>query len=341
MSPRRVLITGVGGSIGCHVLRHLLKHTDWEVVGLDSFRHKGLTDRVHQVTYKHPETLERLKIFTHDLVAPISNMLEQKLGHIDYIINLASLSDVGPSIEAPGYVIRNNVELMINMLDYSRRIQPLVFLHVSTDETYGPTDGKSVHKEWDPIIPSSAYSSSKAAQEAIGISYWRSYGVPLVIANIMNNFAEMQSPLKFPAMVQRLVREGKPVPIHKFGENNYGSRYYIHSRNCADALWFLLRRIRPTRHVPGAIDRPSRYNVVGDRRIDNLEMAQYIAAACHRNLDWYPTSATENRPGHDQNYGLDGSKLREAGWSAPYTFEQSMKKTVEWYERHPEWLYPA
>ena len=338
MSPRRVLITGVGGSIGCHVLRHLLKHTDWEVVGLDSFRHKGLTDRVQRVTYKHRETLSRLSVFTHDLTAPISVMLEKKLGRIDYIINLASLSDVGPSIEAPGYVIRNNVELMLNMLDYARRIKPTVFLHVSTDEVYGPTDGKTTHKEWDPIIPSSSYSASKACQEAIGISYWRSYDVPLVIANVMNNFGEMQSPSKFPAIVQRLVREGKSVPIHRFGPFNYGSRYYIHSRNCADALWFILRRVRPHYHVAGTVDRPSRFNVVGDRRINNLEMALIIADAANRELIWHPTDTKENRPGHDEHYGLDGSKLAAAGWKSPCTFEQSMKETVEWYERNPEWL---
>jgi dTDP-glucose 4,6-dehydratase len=185
MIPRRVLITGVGGSIGCHVLRHLLKHTDWDVIGVDSFRHKGLTDRVHRVTYKHPESLPRLSVFTHDLMAPISTLLQKKMGPVDYIINLASISDVDWSLEDPGYVIRNNVELMVNVLDFARRAQPDVFLHVSTDEVYGPTDGKTTHKEWDPILPSNAYSASKAAQEAIGIAYWRSYGVPLLIVNIM------------------------------------------------------------------------------------------------------------------------------------------------------------
>lgn len=340
MSPRRVLITGVGGSIGCHVLRHLLKNTDWDVVGIDSFRHKGLTDRVHRVTYKHPASLPRLALFTHDLAAPISSLLEAKMGRIDYIINLASLSDVGPSLDSPGYVIHNNVELMLNVLDYARRVGPEIFLHISTDEVYGPTDGKIAHVEWDPILPSSAYSASKAAQEAIGIAYWRSYGVPLLIVNLMNNFGEMQSPLKFPAMVQRFVREGTPVPIHRFGENNYGSRYYIHSRNAADAMMFMLCNVAPPRHVPGAVDRPARINVVGDRRIDNLDMAQYIADAIGKPLRWFPTNVKNNRPGHDEHYGLDGTLLRTLGWTAPLSFEQSMAETVAWYERNPEWLYP-
>ena len=337
---KRILLTGVGGSIGCHVLRHLLKHTDWEVVGLDSFRHKGLTDRVHRVTYKHLETLPRLSVFTHDLTAPISNLLEKKMGRIDYIINLASLSDVGPSLDAPGYVIHNNVELMLNILDYTRRIGPAKFLHISTDEVYGPTDGKIAHREWDPILPSSAYSSSKACQEAIGISYWRSYGVPLIIVNVMNNFGEMQSPLKFPAMVQRLVRAGEVVPIHRFGQNNYGSRYYIHSRNAADAMMFMLNHVAPIPHLPGHVDRPERLNIVGDKRIDNLDMAEYIAYEIGKPIRWYPTDVKHNRPGHDEHYGLDGTRLRELGWTAPYSFERSMADTVAWYERNPEWLDP-
>ena len=338
MTPRRVLITGAGGSIGCHVLRHLLKHTDWEVVVIDSFKHKGLTDRIQRVTYKHRETLPRLSVFTHDLTVPISGMLEQKMGRFNYIINLASISDVDWSLNEPGYVIRNNVELMVNVLDYARRIQPDVFLHVSTDEVYGPTDGTTPHKEWDPILPSNAYSASKACQEAIAISYWRSYGVPLVIVNLMNNFGEMQSPTKFPAIVQRLVREGREVPIHQFGPSSYGSRFYIHSRNAADAMWFILRRILPAKHTPGAVDRPSRYNVVGDTQLDNWDMAKFIADACGRPFKPCPIDVKNNRPGHDAHYGLDGTKLRSAGWKSPCTFEQSMKDTVEWYERNPEWL---
>jgi dTDP-glucose 4,6-dehydratase len=334
---KRILITGVGGSIGCHVLRHVLKHTDWHVIGLDSFRHKGLTDRVQRVTYKHRETLSRLTVYTHDLTAPISSLLERKIGKIDYIINLASISDVDRSIDEPGYVITNNVELMVNVLDYARRVRPTTFLQVSTDEVYGPTDGRTAHKEWDPIVPSNAYSASKACQEAIAIAYWRSYGVPLIIVNLMNNFGEMQSPSKFPAMVQRRVRANESIGIHRF-EDGYGSRFYIHSRNAADAMWFLLRQCRPHLHKPGTVDRPSRYNIVGDEQINNLTMAYTIAAAVGKDLKWYDVDCAENRPGHDAHYGLDGTKLKEAGWTSPCTFEQSMKETVTWYERNPEWL---
>jgi dTDP-glucose 4,6-dehydratase len=142
---KRVLITGVGGSIGCHVLRHVLKETAWDVVGTDSFRHKGLTDRVEAMLVEHPETRSRVKIVTHDLMAPISPMLVKKIGRIDYIINLASMSDVAESLVDPPYAVRSNVEVMLTMLEYARIAQPKMFLHISTDEVYGPSDGTKFH----------------------------------------------------------------------------------------------------------------------------------------------------------------------------------------------------
>jgi dTDP-glucose 4,6-dehydratase len=340
---KRVLITGIGGSIGCHVFRHILKNTDWDVVGLDSFRHKGLTDRVYRVTKKHPETLHRFKIFTHDLRAPISAMLSQQMGEINYIINLAAVSDVDVSLQDPGETITGNTAIMVNMLEYARtkswRLEN--FMQISTDEVYGPTDGKAAHKEWDPIVPSNPYSASKACQEAVGIAYWRSYGVPLTLINIMNNFGELQSSAKFPAMVQRMVRAGETVKIHHFGpEKGFGSRYYIHSRNAADAMLFLLQNREPILHVPGEVDKPDRFNVVGDRQVDNLTMARMIAGAIGKPLLYKQVDCRDNRPGHDAHYGLDGSKLAALGWSSPHSFEYSLNETVAWYQRNPEWLDP-
>lgn len=341
-SGKRVLVTGIGGSIGCHVLRHIMVNTDWFVVGIDSFRHKGLTDRVFRVTKKHPETLNRFQIFTHDLTAPISEMLRTKIGPIDYIINLASASDVDNSLVHPYQVVNDNMQIMLNMLEYARQIKYTLanFMHISTDEVYGPTAGLEFHKEWDPTIPSNPYSASKAAQECVGIAYWRSYKVPLTIVNLMNNFGELQSAAKFPAMVQRMVRAGETVKIHHFGEKGFGSRFYIHSRNAADAMIFLLNKRSPFQHVPGEVDRPDRYNVVGDKHVDNLSMAQMIADNIGKPLKYEAADCRDNRPGHDAHYGLDGEKLHAMGWSPPHSFEYSLRETVAWYERNPEWLDP-
>jgi len=334
----RVLITGIGGSIGCHVLAHLIEHTDWEIVGIDSFRHKGLTDRVAVVLN---ETTgfddQKVTIFTHDLIAPISPILAEKMGPIDHIINLASLSDVQLSIDEPGPFILNNVQITTTILDYARTQKLKSFVHFSTDEVYGPAGPYGAHKEWSTILPSNPYAASKAAQEAIAIAYWRSYGVPLIITNTMNNFGEMQQASKFPAMVQRYVTKGDVVPIHGNLEE-IGSRFYIHSRNTADAILFILNNVKPHLHEAGAIDCPDRFNIVGDKRLNNLELAQLIAKYLDKPLYYDMIDYHAARPGHDRHYGLDGSLLHQLGWRSPISFEESMHSTLIWTQEHPEWL---
>jgi dTDP-glucose 4,6-dehydratase len=337
---KRLLLTGIGGSIGCHTMRHILQNTDWEIVGIDSFRHKGLTDRIEVMLQAHPEDRPRVRILVHDISAPFSDMLVKKIGHIDYIINMGSLSDVHDSIVNPVPFIQNNVNIALTMLEYARVSKPEVFLQISTDEIYGPTDGKTFYKEWDPIVPSNAYSASKAAQEVIGIAYWRSYNVPLVIVNLMNNFGEMQSAAKFPAIVQKKVRSGETITIHG-SKNSVGSRHYIHSRNSADALLFIIRDLPPPwMHEAGQADKPDRYNIEGHRQIMNTELVEMIAGFIGKSANYVLEDGGATRPGHDHHYGLDGSKLRNLGWGPPLSLEDSLKNTVKWYEENPEWLDP-
>lgn len=333
----RVLLTGIGGSIGSHVYRHIMATTDWHVVGIDSFRHKGLTDRVLMMMLPHPESIGRLTLITHDLSAPISDLMASKIGEIDYIINMASLSDVHTSIVDPRPFVEKNVAVALTMLEYARKTECKAFLQISTDEVYGPTDGKTLHKEWDPILPSNPYSASKAAQEAIAISYWRTYKVPLIIVNLMNNFGEMQSHAKFPAIVQRKVRAGEEITIHG-SPGNAGSRVYIHSRNSADAFLHILRNVQPHLHVDGTVDRPDRFNIVGDRQVANDELVELISGWIGRKAKYRYEDSKLSRPGHDLHYGLDPAKLKALGWKQPLSFEESMKNTVEWYEHNPEWL---
>lgn len=339
-TKKRCLITGIGGSIAVHFLAHFMHNTDWEVVGIDSFRHKGWTDRVRVMCENHPDWLTRTTILTHDLTAPFSPLLRKKIGHIDYIISMASLSDVEASIVDPVPFVQNNVNLTLNMLEYAREIKPEVFIQISTDEVYGAVSSKhdDLRVEWDSIIPSNPYAASKACQEALAISYWRTYSVPVIITNTMNNFGEMQQSSKFPAMIQKWIASGKKLTIHgKLG--TIGSRSYIHSRNFADAILFILKNCPPHMHVPNTADRPDRYNIAGDMQLDNLELAQVIAKLMGvKELDYELVDTHTQRPGHDPHYGLDNTKMNKLGWKAPLTFEESMKNTIEWQQTHSEWM---
>ena len=350
-NKKKVLLTGVGGSIATHFLAHIMTNTDWQVIGTDSFRHKGWMDRVVEVCKEHPEWKERLTIITHDLTAPFSDLTKKKIGHVDYIISMASLSDVESSIKDPVPFIQNNVNLTLNMLEFARDIWNLgvhnqtppegtAFIQISTDEVYGPIEQKDSPKtkEWDPIVPSNPYAASKAAQEAIAISYWRAYGVPLIITNTMNNFGEMQQGSKFPAMIQKWISQEKKVLIHG-NPGKIGSRSYIHSRNFADAIVFLLKETTPHLHVSNTADRPDRYNIGGDLQLDNLELAQLIAELMGKELDYELVDTHTTRPGHDPHYGLDSSKVYELGWKSPIPFKDSMGNCIKWQQDHPEWIH--
>lgn len=339
MGNKRVLLTGLGGSIACHFLAHFMHHTDWHIVGIDSFRHKGWMDRITAMTDSHPEWRERITVVTHDLNAPLSPLQKKKIGKVDYIISMASLSDVEASIQDPVPFITNNVNLVLNLLEFARECKPEVFVQISTDEVYGASSSKfgDLRKEWDAIIPSNPYAASKAAQEAIAISYWRSYGVPLIITNTMNNFGEYQQSSKFPVMIQKAVMEDKEITIHG-REGHIGSRSYIHSRNFADAILFILKNTKPHQHVPNSADRPDRYNIAGDKQLDNLELAQTIAKLMGKELKYKLIDSHTARPGHDPHYGLDSTKLYALGWKPPLSFEESLKNTIDWQITHDEWI---
>lgn len=335
----KVLLTGAGGSIGVHMLDHIMLNTDWDVVCTDSYRHKGYFDRVSQTLDNNPTWKGRITSMTHDLTAPFSYREVEKLSDIDYIINLASLADVWDSVANPAPFVRNNVEIMLTMLELARQIPNLkAFVQFSTDEVYGPADKDKAWAEWSALVPSNPYSASKAAQEMIGISYWRSYGVPLIITNTMNNFGQYQGSSKYPSIIQRKLMADETIDVHVSSDNQIGTRYYIHSRNVADAVLFILKNHPPYMHKAGQVDRPDKYNIVGNAQVDNLELAKTIARLMGKELKYRLVDFHSKEPGHDLHYGLDGAKLEKLGWKPPVSFEDSMKATIDWQLANPEWI---
>lgn len=359
---KTMLITGAGGFVGHHFLEHVLQHTNFDVICTDSFRHKGRTDRISQVLDNEPAQLvagigsitkswrERTKIVTHDLSAQFSVTQTAELEEtgIDHMVCFASESHVDRSITDPAPFIRNNVNVALASLELARKLKPESFVWISTDEVYGPVEEHDIqgHPEWAPILPSNPYSASKAAQEAVAISYWRTYGVPLVIVNCMNMIGERQDPEKFVPMVISKVLHGETVTIHGTAAH-IGTRHYLHSRNLADGILHLITLQAPAR-FPAHQNRwgqrvaqvPDRYNVSAPDRINNLNLAQMIAEDIGKPLIFKLEDFHSTRPGHDPHYGLDPEKLAMTGWEMPVPFRESLRKTVEWTLKHPEWLLP-
>ena len=339
----RVLLTGAGGFVGHHTLSHLLKTTDYQFIVTDSFRHRGNSARLRSVFEEVKSAKDRVKVVTHDLTTPIDLVTSREIGDVQVIISMASESHVDRSIEEPRNFIENNTNLILTLLDFSRQLDNLeLFLQISTDEVYGPAPGGILHKEWDPYFPSNPYSASKAAQESICYAYWRTFGVPMILTNTMNIVGERQDTEKFIPMVISNLIKNKPVPVHakKVGDKWIsGSRYYLHARNQADALRYLIcnRQKLNLKYVEDS-SILEKFHVVGEKEVSNAEMVNLLAKFIGTTPKIDFTDFHSSRPGHDLRYALDGEKLKKFGWAPPVPLEESLQKTVNWYLNNKNWI---
>lgn len=333
---KHVLLTGGLGFVGTHTVELFLRNTDWNITVLDSLRFSGRVERLIDIEGYDPL---RSRVFWHDLRSPIHGPLLEQIGDVDYIINMASDSHVDRSIVEPVPFVHNNVMLMLNMLEYAREVKPEKFIQIGTDEQFGPAPEGHSHTEDDPLRPSNPYAASKASQAMIGYSWWRTFGVPLILTQTMNMIGERQHPEKFVPMTIGKVIRGETVQIHARPEADGswtpGSRVWLHARNHADALLFLLKNVMP---LPYGVGELNVFNIAGEREVDNYEMAASIAELLNLPLKYEWIDFHSQRPGHDLRYSLDGSKLRTRGWSPPLPLSESLERTVRWSEKNHHWL---
>ena len=339
----RVLLTGAGGFVGHHTLSHLLKTTDYYFIVTDSFKHRGNSARLRSVFEEVKSAEDRVKVVTHDLTTPIDLVTSREIGDVQVIISMASESHVDRSIEEPRNFIENNTNLILTLLDFSRQLDNLeLFLQISTDEVYGPAPGGILHKEWDPYFPSNPYSASKAAQESICYAYWRTFGVPMILTNTMNIVGERQDTEKFIPMVISNLIKNKPIPVHakKVGDKwKSGSRYYLHARNQADALRYLIfNKHKLNLNYVEDSSILEKFHVVGEKEVSNAEMVNLLAKFIETTPKIDFTDFHSSRPGHDLRYALDGEKLKKFGWVPPVPLEESLQKTVNWYLNNKNWI---
>jgi dTDP-glucose 4,6-dehydratase len=328
-----VLITGASGFVGSHFLDALLTDVpDVEVVAVASFTCNGVIDRIVNVVDGHIEP--RVTIIKHDLSVPPSQLVLNRIGHVDWILDVASRCSVDESIGDPVCFVANNVAVTLNTLEIARVAKPSIYVHLSTDEVYGP------HKPLTPTdhLPSSPYAASKAAQEGICNAYEQTYDVPMMIVNSSNMFGERQSSLAFVPRIVRAALRGEVLSVHvdRLGP---GERHYSHARDVAN---WVISYLLADNDDPFALP-PQRLPLTGMHTVDNLTLALRVAAILDRELRYNLISGEGQRRGYDASYAVlepvdDWLEQFGSPVDRCLTFDRRLIQTVEWFAAHPEWL---
>lgn len=327
---KRVMITGGCGFIGHHVVEHFLRETDWRIDVLDKLTYAAVGfDRVRDINAFDDK---RVNFYTADIAGDIPIGVLRELQGLNYILHLGAETHVDNSITNPEPFVTSNVLGTMHLMNFARKLDNLeAFCYFSTDEVFGPAPPGIAYKEWDRYNSSNPYAASKAGGEELVLAYANTYGLPAFITHTMNAFGERQHPEKFIPLVMRKVLREETVTIHADPTKKIsGSRYYIHCRNIAKAVHFLLDKFQQR----------DKYNIVGEKEVTNLELAQLIADVIGKPLHYEMVDFHSSRPGHDLRYALDGTKMKEMGWEVPMTFEESLEKTVKWTLelRNVRWL---
>ena len=325
---KRILVSGGCGFIGHHFIEHILNNTDWNIIVIDklSYSSFGFERLIDIGALQNP----RVKILTYDLSYKMSKGMIKEIGNINFVVHMAAETHVDNSIVDPTYTVMNNVSSTLNLLEISRKLRYLEkFFYFSTDEVYGPAIGKKLFKENERHNPTNPYSASKSAAEQICVSYGNTYNIPIIRMNVMNAFGERQHVEKFiPKVINKLIKK-QQILIHSYPDKKKsGTRFYIHARNIASALLFLINK--------GKLGES--YNISGEKELSNLDLAKFISKVSGYKLNYKMVDFHSSRPGHDLRYGLNSKKIEKLGWKMPINFENSLHKTIQWTLENKKWL---
>ena len=313
-----LLVTGGCGFIGSNFIRYMLdKHEDIKIINLDKFTYCGNPENLKDI-----ETDKRYSFVKGDICDKRA-VGEAALG-VDGIINFVGESHVDRSIKYPDDFLMTNIKGVRVLLDAAKDTGVKRFIQIGSDEVYGSVEeGFSV--ETDPLKPNSPYSSTKAAGDLLALSYYTTYGVPVIVTRSSNNFGPFQYPEKaVPLFMTNLIQD-KKVPLYGDGENVRD--WLFVEDNCA-AIDIIFEK-----GTPGEI-----YNVGGGTHIANIELTERILKLMGK--DESSICTVNDRPGHDRRYALDSSKTEKLGWSRKMDFETALKYTVNWYKDNNMWWEP-
>ncbi|OXS55914.1 dTDP-glucose 4,6-dehydratase [Cohnella sp. CIP 111063] len=315
----RLFVTGGAGFIGSNFVHYMRnQHEDYQLVNVDLLTYAG-----------NPDNLQGIMEWSNYrfIQADISDAVKMEtiVGEgFDAIINFAAESHVDRSIAHPGLFVRTNVTGTQVLLDLARKYNVPRFVQISTDEVYGTLGDVGLFSEETPLAPNSPYSASKAGADLLVRAYHETYGMHVNITRCSNNYGPYQFPEKLiPLMITKALRD-EPLPVYGDGLN---VRDWLYVEDHCRAIDLVLHNGKK-----GEV-----YNIGGNNERTNLQVVSTILKELGK-----PDSLigfVEDRLGHDRRYAIDASKIRrELGWQPQYDYESGIKKTIEWYLQHGEWL---
>ena len=333
-----ILITGGAGFIGSNFAIDWLASNDERIVNLDKLTYAGNLENLQSL-----EGDDRHQFVHGDIgdAGLVGRLLQEHQPRA--IINFAAESHVDRSIEGPEEFINTNVVGTSRLLQVSRKYweglgeeakSAFRFVHISTDEVYGSLGADDpAFTELNRYEPNSPYSASKAASDHMIRAYFHTYGFPVVTTNCSNNYGPYQFPEKLIPLIIHNAIAGKDLPI--YGDGQQIRDWLFVSDHCG-----AIRRVLEAGTL-GEV-----YNIGGLNEKPNIEIVHTLCAILdelHPNADGRSHTSqivfVKDRPGHDRRYAVDASKIdRELGWKPAMTFEEGIRKTVEWYLANPKWV---
>ena len=334
-----ILVTGGAGFIGSNfIFQYLSQHRSNYLIHLDKLTYAGNLETLASLQNDDRHIFVKGCIGDTELVTRLLNQYQPRA-----ILHFAAESHVDRSIHGPADFIQTNIVGTFNLLECARNYwsnlapekkQAFRFLHVSTDEVYGTLESKEpAFKETKPYEPNSPYAASKAASDHLVRAWFHTYGLPVITTNCSNNYGPYQFPEKLIPLVIHHALDNKELPI--YGDGQQVRDWLFVEDHCLGIQRVLEKgRLGET------------YNIGGWNEKANIDVVKTICTILDSiqpkdNGKSYAEQITfvKDRPGHDRRYAIDASKIeKELAWKPLETFDSGIRKTIEWYLTHQQWV---
>jgi len=314
----KYLVTGGAGFIGSNFIRYLLNtRPEAEVINFDKLTYAGNLENLADVANDHRYSFVKGDICDGKVVEETV----ARLGCDGVVVNFAAETHVDRSIVSAGSFVKTDVYGTYTLLEAVKKFKVARYLHISTDEVYGSTEHGSFTEE-STLQPNSPYAASKAGGDLIVRSYFKTYGLPVVVTRSSNNYGPYQYPEKVMPLFITNALEGKKLPLYGDGKNVRDWLYVVD--NC-EAIDLVLQKGKE-----GEV-----YNIGGGNEHQNIEVTKLILKAL--GLPESTIEYVKDRPGHDRRYSVDCSKVKKLGWHPRTGFADGLTRTVNWYKDNQSW----